>query len=867
MNCEQVLELLPLHVYGDLDAVDEADVIGHLDYCESCRNECEALRQVREHLDEVPPAQAAFSVPALVAKASAGKPHVDKGADRSPRRLIHPAWIGYLLLFAVLLPSTTVVVEASTAMCAETFFDPLPSYWHGLLVAFVPAANLLVLLGVLNRWDKHRGAMALTNGLAIGISAAYSVVFLPLMPLAVFAIAALGMGLLPLAPICSFVGALVLWRSLRKSSPGVQASRVPYMLLGAGAGVSLLVAAEIPMVITDTGVEMAMSEDPGQRREGISLLRRLGDEEDLLRIAYGDARNAIHLTSVMTDPPSAEDARRVYYRLTGQPFNSVPPPQKLRDRAGSRLFSDQDFDPDLGGDAVAGRVRGLSLAGSRLDAVIDPTAATAYVEWTQIFENDNQVEQEARAQIALPPGGVVSRLTLWVNGEPREAAFAGTSDVRAAYQEVAVVRRQDPVLVTWHGPDRVLMQCFPVPARGGRMKIRVGITVPLILEDAGSAVLRLPCFAERNFNILQRDVHAVWIESPTPLTCALTDLVAEQSANAPCTLRGDISNSELIAGQSSIRVIRSNGAVSTWGQDPQSPEHMIVQQIQPTEVNPTLPIVVVIDGSMGMADALPEIAAALWSLPPSALVKVVVAAEVPRIVDRRDAQSFSVWESQLRQAGEPGGCDNVPALIEAWESADTAAIVWIHAPQPVLLSEVDPLIQRLERRPGRHVIYDVEIGAGPNCVLDEMKNLTAVRRVPRINSLRADLERLLTRLTAGGTEFRVQRERTAMNPETMASMPQAGEHLARLWAAETIDDAIPAASAQKRAELVKMAAAYQLVTRCSGAVVLENQDQYDEAGLQPVDPATVPTIPEPEIWLLLVVVGFVLIGATVRRRR
>ena len=130
MNCEQVLELLPLHVYGDLDAVDEADVIGHLDYCESCRNECEALRQVREHLDEVPPAQAAFSVPALVAKASAGKPHVDKGADRSPRRLIHPALIGYLLLFAVLLPLTTVVVEASTAMCAETFLFPLRICWH-----------------------------------------------------------------------------------------------------------------------------------------------------------------------------------------------------------------------------------------------------------------------------------------------------------------------------------------------------------------------------------------------------------------------------------------------------------------------------------------------------------------------------------------------------------------------------------------------------------------------------------------------------------------------------------------------------------------------------------------------------------------
>ncbi len=75
----------------------------------------------------------------------------------------------------------------------------------------------------------------------------------------------------------------------------------------------------------------------------------------------------------------------------------------------------------------------------------------------------------------LPPGGVVSRLTLWVDGEEREAAYAGRAKVKKAYKKV-VERRRDPVLVTTCGKDRILVQCFPVPSNGGTMKIKVGIT-------------------------------------------------------------------------------------------------------------------------------------------------------------------------------------------------------------------------------------------------------------------------------------------------------------------------------------------------------------------------------------------------------
>jgi hypothetical protein len=63
-------------------------------------------------------------------------------------------------------------------------------------------------------------------------------------------------------------------------------------------------------------------------------------------------------------------------------------------------------------------------------------------------------------------------------------------------------------------------------------------------------------------------------------------------------------------------------------------------------------------------------------------------------------------------------------------------------------------------------------------------------------------------------------------------------------------------------EAITLAARYQLVTPVTGAVVLETAEQYRAAGLKPVDPGTVPTIPEPEMVVLLIVAGAFMIWIT-----
>jgi hypothetical protein len=76
-------------------------------------------------------------------------------------------------------------------------------------------------------------------------------------------------------------------------------------------------------------------------------------------------------------------------------------------------------------------------------------------------------------------------------------------------------------------------------------------------------------------------------------------------------------------------------------------------------------------------------------------------------------------------------------------------------------------------------------------------------------------------------------------------------HLARLWANDEVTRILTARDESLNEAATTLAVRYQLVTPVSGAVVLETAEQYRDAGLQPVDAGTVPTIPEPEIVVLL----------------
>ncbi len=770
---------------------------------------------------------------------------------------------GLIILFGIIAPVITLGVELATQMCAGEFFDPLPTPIHILLVAFVPAANYLVWRDLMKGKSDHLWLLNWSNGITIGITLFYSLIFAPIAPIAFIAILFVGMGLLPLAPLMSLIAAIVARRELRKLY--VEDEKMPRFWLGCSIGLLALVLAELPSVITRIGMQMASSAEVATSNRGVKLLRSIGSNNVILKTCYQEQHSMSDLISTLIsrgDPITQNEARTAYYRVTGNAFNTVERPFNYKPNFfGGRRDNDFEWDSALGGSSVSQHVKGLSLASSRMDQSIDGNAAVSYTEWTMVFKNVAQVQREARAQISLPPGGVVSRLTLWVNGEEREAAFAGRGKVREAYNQVAIQQQRDPVLVTTSGIDRVLMQCFPVPPNGGEMKIRMGITAPLKIQNKDLAELPLPFLIEQNFGINQDIKHSIWLESKQEIKSSLAELKSEASAEGKFALRGNLENSKL--SESWISVRRNPEAVDSWTHDSikNSPK-IISQHLEEVPVNAPPRMIIVVDGSQQMKAIQPQLAKSLSQLPTTVETKIILASdEVTELTQDFFKATPERISSTINEINFAGGNDNQPALIKAWDLAvanPNTAIVWLHGSQPVEMTKIEELQQRYERGAKPH-LYDIQLTSGANRLAENVQGVGSVEIVA--NRL-AGLDRMLAQWNGTQKTFVAKRENKSGVNQVAAN--ETSSHLARLWASDEVGRLTATKNTE---EAIKLAASYQLVTPVTGAVVLETQEQYERARLDPVNPNSVPTIPEPETWALIMVVGGVILFVIFRHRQ
>ncbi len=781
----------------------------------------------------------------------------------------------FLLFAGVIMPAISITVEATTHICAESLFDPIPTTCHLLMVIFVPLAQLHVWFTIRRGATERLTLAGWANALTIGISLFYSFLYLPLLPVAALMLL-FGIGLLPLAPLLSLVASIVMRNKLSELGSSTPKKSLAVtkrgVIIGLATVVALMGIIELPATLTRYGLQMATSGSYTDRAEGVRFLRRFGNKNYLILNCYyrtGWPTDFIGYLLSVRDPVSPMEAREIYYRVTGETFDTSIPPR----RAGPSVLPEDeiDFDMDQGGADVGAKLRGLSLRSSRIDASADGDGGVGYMQWTMLFRNESTLQREARAEIQLPPGAVVSRLTLWVNGEEREAAFAGKAKVTQAYRNI-VTQRRDPVLVTTAGRDRILVQCFPVQPSGGVMKIRLGITVPTVLEHKNVALLLLPHFNQRNFRIPDDVTHSVWVESKNRLFSENPLLNGGfynpgEHTSGVYALRGELRDEQLANPKSTIELHRRDATEQVWGRNPFEGSGHIVQQVieesRPKHLNR---IVLVVDTSESMREYEQDIQAALKTLPVAFDVKTVFADSNSAYETYSTGAVASGREQsavELSTAEFGGGADNAPALLKAWELAAEKpghnVIVWIHSPQLLQLESVEGLRQRWERRPYGPLLYSVQTKPGSDVIEKNLDGIHEVRTVPRVDRLDKDLEKLFARLTGYIPSFEFVRttEKVAEYPSSFAT--ETSDHLARLWANDEVARILSARDESRNEAATSLAVRYQLVTPVSGAVVLETAEQYKAAGLQPVDAGTVPTIPEPEMVILLLIMGIFLI--------
>lgn len=775
---------------------------------------------------------------------------------------------GFLWAFGVVFPALVLVFETLFSFCGSVFFDPVPTWWHFLLIATVPLTNGWLLKGGGGSSERTKGIAA---GIALVVAGFYGLLFLPLFPVSAIALIYL-IGILSLTPVFA---ALSTWRITRSARRGSNDTRS--FSSGRRIGVSFallsLLALEGPSLWTRANLAAA-NRDGESRETAISRLRAFHSERVLLKACYEGNRGIEMATDVSGwtlmswQIPFAmfggrsidgwrfdsERSREVFFRVTGKPFNSLKPPSK---RNGGALIGrvdpmeDFEFDDHLGGDEVAVRLKHLDLTDSRFDGHVDSVSGIGYGEWTMVFHNGSNQAKEARCQVRLPRDGRVSRLTLWVNGEPREAAFSTIAKVKAAYKSVAVVQRRDPVLVNVVGPDTVMVQCFPVPANGD-MKIRFGISAPLVDGE-----WEMPRIVERNFGIKNGLEHALWLQGDKAfrLTGSGDPKASHTDGDGqslPLTLAGEAVMDPHLA-------LRMETPASTseavWCEDrfAKPEERFLIREKITRPRAAAKEVVLVIDGSASMEAARAWLSGALKSTNQEGL-KIILADDKARVVNPSELEDFRF----------SGGRDNEPALREAIRMAkETAApVVWIHGPQAVGLSQPEALLQLLERGTIRPVIHEVEAVSGPNRLAESVFRSGCLKRGPSLSKPAEDLSRLLDALRTNGNEPAWHWKRAAVSDGITGK--KVWDQLARLWAAETAENPLTSLAGTQRAEL---AARYQLVTSFSGAVVLETQQQYEDHGLTPADGSAtpqVPSVPEPSSSLLVILAAT---AALMRRKR
>ncbi len=768
--------------------------------------------------------------------------------------------------FGVVFPLGVLIFEMLTSFCGSAMFDPVPTWWHALLIAMVPLVNAWLLLGGRGAGDRMRGAAA---GMVLVTALFYGLLFLPIIHLSILALLFMGLGLLSLTPVLTAYTTWRIGRSARREAANPQPYRNGWWI-GVAAGMAAFCLLEAAPLWTRANLSAAMAGDRNSSA-AVDRLRMFHSQRVLLKACYEGNRGTSMATDISgwifmgwTIPASiiddwegpasdSEKARDVFFRVTGRPFNSLKPPQGSRGGLlrGTDAMADVVFDDHVGGDAVAVRLRGLDLAESRFDGHLDSVSRLGYGEWTMVFKNDSVRPQEARCQVRLPRDGRVSRLTLWVNGEPREAAFSTVSKVKAAYKSVAVVQRRDPVLVNMVGPDTVMLQCFPVPAHG-RMKIRFGVTAPL-----DGARWELPRIVERNFGTAGALEHALWLQGDCGFS--LAENVRQQAAvrdgggySLAFSIPGEAALEETAA--VSVDALPAEPPV-VWCEDrfAKPAERFLIRAPMRETRSVSGKAVLVIDGSSSMAAARKWLLKAINSVPGGEM-ELLLADDLARRVSPADLERYRF----------SGGRDNEPALREAIRIARETGgpIVWVHGPQAVGLSQPEALLQLLERGSVKPDILEVEAVAGPNRLAEAIYRTGCLHRGPSMENPVTDFSNYLTdlRVDRAGLSWKWKR---ASSADGLAGS-RVWDQLARHWAAVTVENAAVQMTDATRAEL---AARYQMVTPFSGAVVLETQAQYDENGLTPADgDATpkIPGVPEPSASLLLIIS---VATALMRRRR
>jgi hypothetical protein len=387
---------------------------------------------------------------------------------------------------------------------------------------------------------------------------------------------------------------------------------VAYTLIGVLLSVLGFIGAESRPWNIRLAQMKAVSTKSAERNQGLRELRALAPEREL-RMECSDPRAAGLAGLFMPLKPSSE--LELYFAVTGQPYSFHE--ENTKDIS---YMPDDDLKRRIVGESI----KGLSLIRSTLDGAVHPQTLSSTLNWTFVFKNDTPSAQEVRTEILVPPGAVVTGLTLWRQGEPQQAMIAAAGKAEALTEtNWTQIGHDGPAIISDLGRGRMLLHCYPVsPAE--ELKVALKLVVPLKPDGSKAATLSLPSMLASNFETAGFS-HSLKLRSPLKLASTQANFKAGSLGAALETLEGAFTDEQLQSSSINIQVARSEMtkpivvldkvAVALAQQDEKRRAEIARATHEANAAQAERQIIVMIDGSKGVNGQLADINKALDGKP------------------------------------------------------------------------------------------------------------------------------------------------------------------------------------------------------------------------------------------------------------
>lgn len=723
-----------------------------------------------------------------------------------------------VLTFGSILPGLGLLGYSVYSLASASESMKVDDIGKIIFLLMVPIFNAIVWASVRKGYLYRPRLSGLMNGLAVGLSFSWTIVWLKCMLFSHGPIyCKFGWMFLLFASPFMFVTALTLAIDLwKKTEPRMAKITSTFCALGV---LLSLVATATPMghsMVVQSMITEARTGTGESREKSIEYLRSFVTDDDLR-----PSEHPVHgfgLTQLMIPNRgfASDDAadQEVYFKITGKSYDDGKDESKT---AGAAAVTVPGMDNSMVGPVLPC----LSLAKSQISGRLDLATMSSSMYWVMSIRDADACGGEARCEILLPSGAVVSEVVAWVDGKPIEAKFNGTSKAVGAYCSAAH-HVKNTVLVTTAGLNKILVQCGHLTANGKPIKICLGLKAPLVSSPDGKSSVSLLKLLKANFEAPRR--HLLHLSADS-------GFVAENIGTASADSAGGYRLDGLVKDKAMelapIAIHMSATPTQTSIAVPISSGHdrqYIVRQTQSSTTFAPKQLFVVLDSSASLQDHCQQIKQSLTGL--SKKINTSVYLVPPQ--DYSQAVSDDIVAMPLAKALSTvgatsfvGGQDNGAVLREALETAsDTpnSAVLWIHGPQPIVqrsgVSRTPDLVNPVR-------FFDYQVQPGPNTLLPVLHLESTGQNikytcVARKDSVRQDLDGLLsgwaTPRTVVSTGLVLSRNSAGQKISTDLAV---NDQVRCLWASEEVSRLL--ASDQKE-EAEALAIKHRLVTPVTGAV-------------------------------------------------